>query len=233
MTRIIIIFILSGCISGPLTAQQKPRVIIHGSLRGIMNNDLEEKIRLTTVPDNEHIYGLGAAADLDGEIIILNDRIYHTSVRNGQPVTTTDEDSGAALLVYTSVSSWLEEPLPDSVRKLTDLENYLERFASASPFAFRLTGIPESVAWHVISWDPADSEHSHAKHKSAGISGTTDEPGEVTILGFFSNRHQGIFTHHSTSLHLHILFNDYVAHIDDLVLSQDIKLQLPDYILVK
>ena len=50
----------------------------------------------------------------------------------------------------------------------------------------------------------------------------------LTVLGFYSNKHHAIYTHHTTNMHLHIKTNenDLVAHVDDLMLGTEMILKL-------
>jgi acetolactate decarboxylase len=55
-----------------------------------------------------------------------------------------------------------------------------------------------------------------------------DKPAEV--LGFFSTRHQTIFTHHDSFLHMHLITTDkkWMGHLDELTINpQKISLLIP------
>ncbi len=45
---------------------------------------------------------------------------------------------------------------------------------------------------------------------------------EVEIIGFFSTKHQGIFTHHDSFLHMHLITKDKskMGHLDELEISE-------------
>jgi hypothetical protein len=51
----------------------------------------------------------------------------------------------------------------------------------------------------------------------------------AAVLGFYSNSHHAIFTHHTTNMHLHLktLDNLLAGHIDDLILGEGMTLKLP------
>ena len=51
---------------------------------------------------------------------------------------------------------------------------------------------------------------------------------EAEIIGFFSKEHQGIFTHHDSFLHVHLITKDEtkMGHLDELEIDQ-MKLYLP------
>ena len=50
----------------------------------------------------------------------------------------------------------------------------------------------------------------------------------VNIIGFYSQKHQGVFTHHDSYLHLHLITKDgrWMGHLDR-VSFQDMQLLLP------
>ena len=53
---------------------------------------------------------------------------------------------------------------------------------------------------------------------------------EVEIVGFFSTEHKGIFTHHDSNVHMHLITTDRrkMGHLDKVLFgSGDIKLYLP------
>jgi acetolactate decarboxylase len=91
-----------------------------------------------------------------------------------------------------------------------------------------MEGSVSSFDWHVINWADGDTEHSHEKHISSGPHGTIRNQ-SVDILGFYSNKHHAIFTHHTTNMHLHVKTKDNVVsgHVDGITLAGGIKLKLP------
>ena len=51
---------------------------------------------------------------------------------------------------------------------------------------------------------------------------------DVTIIGFFSTEHKGIFTHHDSTIHLHLITKDEskMGHLDALEID-NMQLYLP------
>jgi acetolactate decarboxylase len=49
------------------------------------------------------------------------------------------------------------------------------------------------------------------------------------MLGFYSNAHHAIFTHHMTNMHIHVKTTDnkIAGHVDDLTLGKGMILKLP------
>lgn len=63
-------------------------------------------------------------------------------------------------------------------------------------------------------------------HKQFAVAGAIDAP---MIVGFYSRHHAGVFTHHSTRLHMHTVnpTTGHVGHVDALTLGADARLYLP------
>ena len=64
-------------------------------------------------------------------------------------------------------------------------------------------------------------------HADSALNLTTS--GErVTIIGFYSRAHEGVFTHHGSYAHLHILLpNADSGHVAELEVGPEIELLLP------
>jgi acetolactate decarboxylase len=52
---------------------------------------------------------------------------------------------------------------------------------------------------------------------------------EVEMLGFYSDSHKAIFTHHTSNVHIHMRTVDdkLAGHVDDLILGDGMILKLP------
>ena len=88
--------------------------------------------------------------------------------------------------------------------------------------------MPKSFDWHVINWKDGDTEHSHEKHINSGLNGTIENR-QVEMLGFYSDSHHAIFTHHTTNMHIHVKTVDtkIAGHVDGLTLGKGMVLKLP------
>lgn len=206
-----------------------------GALKNIMHKgDISPQIDLKDLAKKKNLYALGAVGNLKGEIIVLDGSPYVTSVKNNEVLMNHSFDNSASLLVYTQVERWQEITIPATALSYKELEPFVESAASrhdvdtSMPFPFLLKGQIEELDWHVIDWKQGDTVHTHEKHKKAGAYGTIKNE-NVVILGFFSKKHTGIFTHHSSDMHLHFKTEDskHAGHLDNLILGKEIKLFLP------
>jgi len=205
-----------------LAAQAQSIVNYRGALRNIMHQgDLSEKVRLDSLT-NKFIYGLGAATDLRGEWVIWDGKAWRSRVEAGKLVTEQVDTGSAALLVWSRIDSYKISDTIISFKNENQLQLALTALAEKTgidikePFPFWLEG-EAVVNWHVIDWPAGDSVHTHEKHKKAGLHGRRKVK-NAQIIGFYSPKHAGIYTHHSTRLHMHLLDTDQplAAHIDAL-----------------
>jgi len=197
--------------------------------------DVSAKANLKDFENTKHFYALGALENLKGEIQIFNSKPYNTMVIDSTLSFDNSFNKKATLLVYASVSKWKSITIPDTIITYKALETYIDKTAKENninvnePFPFLIEGRPKSFDWHVINWKTGDTEHSHEKHVNSGLHGTINNQ-LVTMLGFYSNSHHTIFTHHTTNMHIHVKTTDnkIAGHIDGLTLGKGMVLKLPE-----
>lgn len=212
------------------------KVKYKGALKNIMHKgDISAKADLKEIENLEHIYALGALEYLKGEIQIFDSKPFNTMVTDSVLTFDNSFNKKATLLVFASVNKWKSISIPTVVVSHEQLEKYIEQEAMKNqidpdePFPFLLEGTPKSFDWHVINWKDGDTEHSHAKHISSGLNGTVENR-QVEMLGFYSDSHHAIFTHHITNMHIHVktVDNKIAGHVDGLTLGPGMILKLPD-----
>jgi len=69
---------------------------------------------------------------------------------------------------------------------------------------------------------PKGSTVSSPKEAHQGQVNYSLENESVEIVGFFSTEHQGVFTHHDSFLHMHLISQDEskMGHIDSLEIDE-------------
>ncbi|MBX7152064.1 acetolactate decarboxylase [bacterium] len=220
-------FLIQACES-----PQNYSVEYRGSLKSIMHEgNTSATIALDSLKNRDHLYALGAAENLDGEILIWNSRPL-TAHANGDSLSIDSTfDPKAALLVFVSVPKWKEMLLPESVKTIADLENYIKETLNNPefPVSFLITGEIESLNWHVVRPGNGEELLPHDQHAQSGIRGNLTGVG-VNILGFYSSKHQGVFTHHSSNVHMHVTTDDKKtsAHVDEVLFNGQAKIFLPE-----
>lgn len=230
---LLLIFFFS-CDNSP-KKQQSFEVEYKGALKNIMHKgDLSAKTSLSEFEHIENLYALGAIENLKGEIQIFNGEAYNSYVEGGEIKFDSTYSKKATLFVYATVKDWVTLSIPQEVRTEKELESYLEKVANENnidtkqAFPFLIQGKADELTWHVIDWKDGDTEHSHEKHISSGLNGTIKSQ-EVKLLGFYSDSHHAIFTHHTTNMHIHMkLDNGEIAgHLDEFKLGANMTLKLP------
>ena len=200
----------------------------------MMEGHISATMALDSLALKPHLYALGAVEKLKGEIQILNGRPYVSYALDSAVRIDTSFQRHAAMLVYSQVPVWDSVPLPQGITTTEELEEVLPALAQnyaidlEQAFPFLITGVVDSVNWHVIDWPEGDTVHSHAKHKKSGLHGKLADQ-DVTLLGFYSTKHQGVFTHHGTNIHMHVFSADrtIAGHVDDADFGEKMVLWLP------
>ncbi len=216
-------------------AQSAYNVEYFGQLRSIMHDaDISAQVNLQKFAGDENFYALGAFESLKGEILILEGESYATRSIDDQVEFVDAFEEEATLLVGAHVNSWQDFKMPDTIVSYQDLEKVVEEKAreygidTNEPFPFLIEGNFGEIDWHVIDWPEGDKDHTHEKHQTSGPHGTLDDA-DVKILGFWSDSHHGVFTHHATNMHIHFVTEDgdLAGHIDDLNYANELILHLP------
>ena len=217
-------------------SESPPWVRHVGSRHAIMRqNDLSAQIALDSLAGVDHLYALGPVDGLRGEVTIYDGMPSVTRLSDGVPAVSTAMDAQAIFLVYGTASEWTEVPVPTSISGLGELEAFVRSEAEAAgldletPFPFRIEGLVDAAAYHVI-WRTDDrAMHNHAAHQEAKrMFELSDEP--VRMVGFWLHAEgEGVYTHPGMRTHVHVVNADNTAsgHLDDLTLPAGAALYLP------
>ncbi|MCR9181525.1 MAG: acetolactate decarboxylase [Flavobacteriaceae bacterium] len=180
---------------------------------------LEGSISLDTL-NKKNLYGIGPVENLQGELMIFDGISYVSKVKTDSSMTVeTSFDIKAPFFVYAQVDEWESETLPSSISNLDTLERYLdEKFKERyEPVVFKIEGQIDSATIHIVNL-PDGSTVSSPEEAHQGIVYYPITNAKVDILGFFSRKHQAIFTHHDTFMHLHLITKDreMMGHLDEI-----------------
>ncbi len=219
-------------------ASVNPPVEVHGALREMMHEGrtgpVVEVSRATGSPDT---VAVGALAGLAGEVTVLDGEAwlsYAEEDGTARTVRTRTPSDSAALLVVGRLpnAQWvtLEEDLP-----LAALADRIAALAQARgvdtsrPVPFSIEGPLQDLAWHVVDGRKLkDGPSSHEAHAAAGVQGRRDRVSGV-LVGFYSTRHHGIFTHHDSDAHVHVVLakENASGHVDGVTVGRGARLRLP------
>jgi len=235
--RILILSLIIIMTSCSVSNDIEVKVHHYGALKNMMHKgDLSSKVTLDELKDINHLYALGAVENLKGEVLVLDGIPSISYVKGNDSLKTMMIDSSfeknACLLVIASVEEWKSINIPNTVVTYDDFEIFVEEIAAENgvntdePFPFMIEGVAKSFDWHVIDWPEGDTEHSHDKHIHSGLYGSHENQA-VAMLGFYSNKHHAIFTHHTTNMHVHVKSDRATGHADGFVLGENMMLKLP------
>lgn len=199
------------------------------------DGDSSPCIHLKDFSDSTNFYALGPLAGLRGEITILN-CVPSIARINGETIQINhDFDVEAPFLVYARVSHWKSVPIDQSVQSLPDLDQWLFSAAKdigitdrTEAFPFKITTAQSEIDFHIISNQEPGYKISKPHHELMKFFELKSKP--VTLIGFFSKSHAGVFTHHGQWTHIHVVSQDgkKSGHVDSLVLGSDAVLYLPE-----
>lgn len=209
-----------------------PEIKVAGAMRNIMmKGDLSTRFDLDTM-SSSNLYGLGPVANLKGEMLIADGEVFTSERSVNQAINKKGEIKKAAMLVYSYVKHWKTEVTEVSIINYADLEKFIERKATTHqlsiPFVFKIEASPQSVQYHIIDWIKGET-HTMENHKQFALNGAFKHT-KVLLLGFYSDRHHSIFTHHSTNMHVHVMDKQTqtVGHLDNIQLNGSITLFFPE-----
>jgi acetolactate decarboxylase len=208
-----------------------PDIQVVGTMKRVMwNGELDSRIDLDTLANKNGLYGLGPQMGLKGELMI-NDGICYLSKVTADSSITVEKGYAvsAPFFVYAHVNKWEEEELPANIKSIQAIEIYLEQQTKAMkrPFAFKLVGKIKKAVIHIQNL-PTGSKVSSPEEAHQGQVDYRLENENAEIIGFFSTNHQGVFTHHDSYVHMHLITADKskMGHLDEIEIDS-MKLFLP------
>jgi acetolactate decarboxylase len=229
-TCLLILILVVSCTE---TSKYESKVFVTGAMRNVMwKGELHGTIDLDSLQQAENLYGLGPVEFLAGEILILNGKSFVSRVLTDSTMSVTETfHVKAPFFVHAQVPQWESITLPDSVTELKSLERFVDTVMTNTkrPFAFRLTGKISEATIHIVNLPPGSTVSSPDEAHQGQVNYKLVDD-EVEILGFFSRRHKGIFTHHDTNMHLHLITRDnsMMGHVDKLEFNRStMQLWLP------
>lgn len=215
-------------------SERKTRPVqIIGEMRNVMHKgELFGSISLDTIANKTNLYGLGPVEYLSGEVLIMNGHAYKSTVVSATEIKIEETfNVKAPFFVYTNVTDWDNVDLPDSIQSIPQLETYLDNTTKNKqrPFAFKLSANVETGDIHIVNLPKGTKVSSpEDAHKNQSTYKLSNE--QVDMIGFFSIEHQGIFTHHDSFVHIHLITTDKtkMGHLDKVLWKKGtVKLYLP------
>ncbi len=220
----IFLFLLMGGAYEVKWVGELHRVMMLGEDAGI--------IGLDTLRGQPHLYAIGPVEGLNGEITIFDSEPVIGLVRDGKPVVEHSFDVRAPLLVWAQVEKWREVAIPSTVQSLADLDKFVGDAAKqagidlTAPFPFRVTAHTHEIAMHIVNRQGREAK-GHEGHEKIEVKIPLTHA-DVELLGFWSDKHAGVFTHQGANVHIHgrTADNKLSGHLDEVKIGSG-KLWLP------
>jgi acetolactate decarboxylase len=236
--------LLAGCAStgNPPDAGEPQawdgQVQVYGALRAMFHEGKTgAMVSLDSLLPNADLYGVGALADLSGEVTVIGGRAY-LAYPEGAEATRTEStlqaDVAATLLVTSEVPSW-QSVVTDRAIRFEELDDEIVRLAAAAGmsrsarFPFLLEGTFGDLQWHVIDGRRlTGGGSSHQDHRAAAVK-TQRDRATATLVGFYSENDQGVFTHMGSRAHLHCVVDAPLStgHVDHVDIPAGITVKFP------
>jgi len=207
------------------TTETYSDVNVVGAMKNVMwKGELEGNIQLDTISNTKGLYGLGPESFLTGELLINDGKAYLSKVTSDSTMSVEKTFAVTApFFVYANVTDWKEITLPETIKTIQDLEKFIDTKTTEfkRPFAYKLKGKVNKATIHIQNL-PEGTKVSSPEEAHQGQTNYELENEAVTIIGFFSTAHKGIFTHHDSFLHMHLITKDerQMGHLDAVEINE-------------
>lgn len=176
----------------------------------------------------------GPLGRMQGEITVLNGKPFGASVNEkGEGVVQENWKIEAPFFVYANVQKWKSYKFNVEVKNLDDLQKAIAQISQQNgydlqqSFPFRLVGNIAQLTTHIVM--PRSPEIvGYQPNKNQANYDLSNQKGE--LLGFYSEKNQGIYTPKNSYIHVHFVSKDQkiMGHIDKIQTeSGELKLYLP------
>ena len=92
-------------------------------------------VTLEDLADRKGLYAMGPVDGLDGEITIFDSKPYITKVRGNDYTLDRSFKHGAFFLVWTEQTTWVDVPVPATVKGYVDLQKFVKEAAQKAGIA--------------------------------------------------------------------------------------------------
>jgi acetolactate decarboxylase len=200
---------------------QLPKVQYTGAMNA-MGNTYGLNIWLDSIATKTHLYGMGPYDKMKGEITVVDGTPYFaTAFVEGSYHVGKNWNIRSPFFVYSNVHKWESFKLKGNFKTVNDLQDAVSKIAKANgydtnqPFPFKIKGTFDVFTAHIVTPRNPEVEGFRQGVKSQKFS---FERSKGELIGFYSEHHQGIYTHHDSFVHVHFLAKDksFMGHLDDI-----------------
>jgi len=181
------------------------------------------------------VFGIGAAAALDGEITIFDGVLFVSRVRAGRVETSHPATAPAAVLITSQVPAWHEVRLtkdldPPAFATFVAAQAFAVGIDTRRPFPFAVTGRLRRLKLHVLAGEcPLHARHLGVTPTSPPFEQQFEEV-SGRLVGIHAVDAGGVLMHHGTSVHVHAIVDSavpYTGHVEAVGLAAGAVLLLP------
>jgi acetolactate decarboxylase len=233
MKKILLIIFLSFCFNSCEHSKEMNNVKIVGLMSDVMWKGKMDGLISTDSISVNGTYGLGPLENLKGEVLVFNGTTYISGINSNEKLyVKKGEAAKSPFFVYTTEKKLEKIQLPSNVNDLTSLEKYInQKFSKVEiPFVFILQGKWRNMNIHSVNL-PKGSIVSSPKEAHEGLKNFTYDNIDGYMVGFFSRKHQAVFTHHDSFIHCHFISEDeeIMGHVDSFdINNEDVSISFPN-----
>ena len=196
-----------------------------GAMTNMSSEEFRGNVSLDTLT-KKNLFALGPYGKMQGEITVLDGQPMIAQVQeDGSASVSQTWKAEAPFLVYANVTDWVQYEVKASISNVNDIQHVVQQLAKqkgydvSRPFPFRITTTITELTTHVVTPRSADvagyqQGRNQANYTYKNIAGE--------LLGFYSEKHQGIYTHKDSYIHVHFISNDrtQMGHVDKIAIPE-------------
>lgn len=221
----------------------------HGHFTQMMRSgQAAGQVALSQLEGVPGVWGVGALADLRGEVVQVDGRVLVSLGSDPQGrVQPPGPQASATLWASARVSEWAQVPVPATMGQ-PQFEAFVQEQARArkldleQPFVFRVTGGYSHLIWHVVTGEkPAGAAGGHSPQGNGGHgSGHANQASGQTVfrnpqasgqlVGVYSGAQlEGVVSHAGERFHLHYIDDGMTVsgHVDQYTVRAGSTLWVP------
>lgn len=219
--KLYISVLLVGLISYIGNSQQSDKVNTVGAMNEMEKNKYKTQVWLDTLPKS-NLFGMGPYDEMKGEIMVFDGKPFYASAfEEGKAMVGQSWDIRSPFFVYANVAEWKSFELSGKFGSVQDIQNEVAAIAQKNgyelkePFAFKIVGNFDAITTHIVTPRNADVAGYRADVKQQLFSFNKSKG---SLLGFYSEKHQGVFTSSKSYVHVHYLSDDltFMGHLDKI-----------------
>lgn len=207
------------------------------------------QVQLSKLDTASGVWGVGALADLKGEIIQVDGKLLISLGSDAQgKVNPPKSNDSAVLWASAKVNQWVSAKVPSDMSQ-AQFEAFAKEQAKAQkldleqPFVFRVSGDYAHLIWHVVTGEKSAAgghgAHGHGAQGGHGGGHANQQSGMKVfrnpqangqLVGVYSGaKLEGIVSHQGERFHVHYIDNDMTVsgHVDQYTVRAGATLWLP------